>query len=790
MSTMVATSDFKTVVKGIKLQQQGHIAKLQLKSEAEQELLESVKEYMQKRAELELQYSKSLEKLGKTLQARKFRKFLGTSTFPLGSAIASTTGTTPTTQSLPGTPSLASPPEFNDSDSVVHDRVCRDTYQALSSLLIESEHQAKFRLQTSEKLVVEIADVIKDFNKEKSATTKRHLDYCIKFQQEMWLLYEEIDKLKLLYEKAAREENLAQKKYDDAAKRPKSGLQALKNLVTGKDAEERLLKLKSKWKTKTRQLNNSRNDYLLSLEGINAMQSHYYKDDMTALMEKIDGNFYTTFSSMLHQFTSLESSVAASLKSGADLVDTEIKKVDRKRDVELFLKDYQQIFHEQAPFLFDMATTDEHCDITVDESSKTPLGQRLGELCVRDETLSTMLNQREKELIGVVQMAEAYAATPQFGNAATPLDQKLEIKNAIDLLKAQRIRTSVQIKTLKSLGIEPIMPVIPEDNPALPNFATKKNDAVAASDYTPINPEEVTLTIGNLLEILTADHEGRTKVKVIPTGAIGFVPTACITISQGRRSSLFSSDQSQQNMTVSALEDYEAMDDGELSFKVGDVIECTDGIFEDEEWWDGHVLRTGQVGTFQVRLTKGWESVAAATVNKTKLMRRASSRRITMTSGKTRNGDCTGASSQKIPTARALYSYEATCDGELTIEAGEILVIKSKETGSDDWWEGEGKNGCGQFPVNYVQMIESDQRGKEGISQSKLGLVSEIEQVRALYDFTPSSPGELTFKSGDIIKVTQSSDPDWWDGELDGVVGAFPARYVTSILTDLSETID
>jgi hypothetical protein len=47
--------------------------------------------------------------------------------------------------------------------------------------------------------------------------------------------------------------------------------------------------------------------------------------------------------------------------------------------------------------------------------------------------------------------------------------------------------------------------------------------------------------------------------------------------------------------------------------------------------------------------------------------------------------------------ATALYNYEASCEGELTIEAGEIISHINKNTGSDEWWMGEGKNGKGQF---------------------------------------------------------------------------------------------
>lgn len=58
-----------------------------------------------------------------------------------------------------------------------------------------------------------------------------------------------------------------------------------------------------------------------------------------------------------------------------------------------------------------------------------------------------------------------------------------------------------------------------------------------------------------------------------------------------------------------------------------------------------------------------------------------------------------------------------------------------------------------------------------------------VSRVRALYDFTPSEPGELEFKRGDVIAVLESVYKDWWRGSLKGKTGIFPLNYVEK-LTD------
>jgi hypothetical protein len=55
-----------------------------------------------------------------------------------------------------------------------------------------------------------------------------------------------------------------------------------------------------------------------------------------------------------------------------------------------------------------------------------------------------------------------------------------------------------------------------------------------------------------------------------------------------------------------------------------------------------------------------------------------------------------------------------------------------------------------------------------------------VQYVTALFDFEGQNAGDLAFREGDRIKVlkkTNSTD-DWWDGEVRGKTGAFPANYV------------
>lgn len=66
------------------------------------------------------------------------------------------------------------------------------------------------------------------------------------------------------------------------------------------------------------------------------------------------------------------------------------------------------------------------------------------------------------------------------------------------------------------------------------------------------------------------------------------------------------------------------------------------------------------------------------------------------------------------------------------------------------------------------------------IPTKRLPSVQQAQYVTALFDYEGQAEGDLSFRDGDrirIVKKTESTD-DWWDGELNGHTGCFPANYV------------
>ena len=482
---------------------------------------------------------------------RKLRKALGPTPTPFNTSY--------TSSSNASLDQLNSSSTKADIDASNGDNAKKlETYNAFATLLAQSDKYSKQVQSNAQSMLNSISDAIKESNKAKASHCRKYIETFLKYHQGFAAIYDDLEKAKINYEKAAKEYDAAEKKYDEAVKKPASGLRAFKNLVTGKDAEQRVMKLEQRVKSKKRALNDARNDYILCLQGANELQNRYYKSDLNNFMAKIDGNHYDNLKALLASYVSTQQQLKDVLEENTQALSTDIAKVSRDKDVSAFLEDNMFVFGDPGIFNFDTVFNDTVKQLVIDESTKEPLGRRLGELVAQDTDITSKISTNEKELAGLHQLASAYNSTPEFGNPNASIEKIIDTQNILSLLKAKISRLSVQIKLLTDGGITPII----------------VSDVVAS----PTEPK------GNATS-----------------------PTAVAAI-----------------YVVEAIESYEATEDSEISFKAGDMIECINGVYEDEEWWEGRVVGTQVIGSFPVKSTKNWKQVALAFRNRPKVAKQTS----------------------------------------------------------------------------------------------------------------------------------------------------------------------
>lgn len=104
----------------------------------------------------------------------------------------------------------------------------------------------------------------------------------------------------------------------------------------------------------------------------------------------------------------------------------------------------------------------------------------------------------------------------------------------------------------------------------------------------------------------------------------------------------------------------------------------------------------------------------------------------------------------------------------------EVLGSASQEWGParKDWWQGRFGDRIGVFPMSHVEVAVFSVQ-----AQSQ----SPVTRVRVLYDFVPTEDGDLAFKKGDVLFITEAMNESWWMASIGSRTGVIPKNYVEAL---------
>ncbi|XP_061565302.1 dynamin-binding protein isoform X2 [Cololabis saira] len=321
----------------------------------------------------------------------------------------------------------------------------------------------------------------------------------------------------------------------------------------------------------------------------------------------------------------------------------------------------------------------------------------------------------------------------------------------------------------------------------------------AVFEFLPSVPEELPLFTGDVIEVLSVVDEFWLLGN--KDGVTGQFPTTFV------EEVTIPSTKPGDRLYV-CINDFSSAEPGNLSLKRGDVVLGeAGGSLDPGETWQRGCNAWGVRGLFP-----------ASCVKELNLSYR--SRQLSERSAQ--------AQASELPhyalgQARALMNLHAQLSEELDFREGDLIMITGlPEPG---WFQGELEGRRGVFPEGFVELLaplrspqeppdcqylnEENQQftyedsydaeevteEEEVMEEGDVFLTEEEEKEKesfleeedeeeggvygvALYEFRAMEPGELDFDVGDRIRVVNTLEDGWLEGELRGLRGIFPHRFI------------
>ncbi|XP_030061299.1 SLIT-ROBO Rho GTPase-activating protein 3 isoform X1 [Microcaecilia unicolor] len=383
-------TEYETQVKEIRAQLVEQFKCLEQQSESRLQLLQDLQEFFRRKAEIELEYSRSLEKLAERFSS-KIR-------------------------------SSREHHQFKKDQHLLSPVNC--WYLVLTQTRRESKDHATLNDIFMNNVIVRLSqiseDVIRLFKKSKEVGLQMH--------EELQKVTNELYTVMKTYHMYHAESISAEGKLKEAEKQEekqisKSG-DAPVNLLRLEDRPQRrssvkkIEKMKEKRQAKYSEnklkCTKARNDYLLNLSATNAAVSKYYIHDVSDLIDCCDLGFHTSLARTFRTYLSAEYNLETSRHEGLDIIENAVDNLDARSDKHKIMDMCNQVFCPPLKFEFQPHMGDEVCQVSAQQPVQTELLMRYHQLQSRLATLKIENEEVRKTLDATMQTLQDMLTVEDF----------------------------------------------------------------------------------------------------------------------------------------------------------------------------------------------------------------------------------------------------------------------------------------------------------------------------------------------------------------------------------------
>ncbi|NXP56683.1 SRGP3 protein, partial [Heliornis fulica] len=362
---------------------------LEQQSESRLQLLQDLQEFFRRKAEIELEYSRSLEKL-----AERFSSKIRSSREH----------------------------QFKKDQHLLSPVNC--WYLVLTQTRRESRDHATLNDIFMNNVIVRLSqiseDVIRLFKKSKEIGLQMH-EELLKVTNELYTVM----KTYHMYhaESISAESKLKEAEKQEEKQFNKSGDISV-NLLRHEDRPQRrssvkkIEKMKEKRQAKYSEnklkCTKARNDYLLNLAATNAAVSKYYIHDVSDLIDCCDLGFHASLARTFRTYLSAEYNLETSRHEGLDIIENAVDNLDARSDKHTIMDMCNQVFCPPLKFEFQPHMGDEVCQVSAQQPVQTELLMRYHQLQSRLATLKIENEEVRKTLDATMQTLQDMLTVEDF----------------------------------------------------------------------------------------------------------------------------------------------------------------------------------------------------------------------------------------------------------------------------------------------------------------------------------------------------------------------------------------
>ncbi|XP_061641384.1 SLIT-ROBO Rho GTPase-activating protein 3 isoform X2 [Phyllopteryx taeniolatus] len=383
-------ADYETQVKEIRNQLVEQFKCLEQQSESRIQLLQDLQDFFRRKAEIELEYSRSLDKLSERFSS-KIR-------------------------------SSREHQQFKKDQHLLSSVNC--WYLVLNQTRRESRDHATLSDIYTNNVILRLAqiseDVIRLFKKSK--------DIGIQMHEELVKVTNELYTVMKTYHMYHTESISAESKLKDAEKQEekqfsKSGDLNV-NLLRHEDRQSRrssvrkIEKMKEKRQAKYSEnklkCTKARNDYLLNLAATNAVVAKYYIHDVADMIDCCDLGYHASLGRTFRTYLSAEYNLETSRHEGLDVIENAVDNLDSRSDKHKLMDMHNQVFCPPMRFEYLPHMGDEVCQVSAQQPVQTELLMRYHQLQSRLATLKIENEEVRKTLDATMQTLQDMLTVEDF----------------------------------------------------------------------------------------------------------------------------------------------------------------------------------------------------------------------------------------------------------------------------------------------------------------------------------------------------------------------------------------